>query len=375
MRIALEPREGGGTWTVVAAPLAALAASLVVGGVLLGLLGHSPFEALYVYFVSPLTEGYTRAEILVKLVPLALIGAGLAVSFRANVWNIGAAGQYTMGALIAGALALVAPQGATGLHWLILYLIVGVGGGMAWAAVPAFLRTRFGTNEILVSLMLTYVAALALDWAVRGPLRDPAAFGFPQSRDFPDGFLMPVLMQGTRLHAGVLLAVAVAVGLALMMAYTRRGFSLRVMGTEPRAGRFAGFSENGTVWFALLLSGGLAGLAGAVEVSATVSQLQPDISASYGFTAIIVAFLGRLNPLGALFGALVLALSDIGGENAQIMMQLPRNATALFQGMLLLFLLAADTLTRYRVRLIRPGEAGAPAAAPPRIAASAGEGA
>ncbi|MEL6575587.1 MAG: ABC transporter permease, partial [Pseudomonadota bacterium] len=241
----------------------------------------------------------------------------------------------------------------TGFEWLGIYLVAGIAGGMAWAAIPALLATRARTNEILVSLMLTYVAALLLDWAVRGPLRDPAGFGFPQTADFPEAVLMPVILEGTRLHAGLFIAIAVALGLAVMMHSTLRGFSLKVLGDAPRAGAFAGFSRPAAIWFALLLSGGLAGLAGAIEVSATVQQLQPDISAGYGFTAIIVAFLGRLNPAGALVGALLMAISFIGGENAQIQLQLPRNVTGIFQGMLLFYLLAADTSLRYRLRLRR----------------------
>ncbi|MEO0820741.1 MAG: ABC transporter permease [Pseudomonadota bacterium] len=345
----LEARPAPSAAMTLLSPLAALAATVLAGGVLLGLLGQPPLEALRVYFISPFTDAYSRAELAVKAIPLALIGAGLAVSFRANVWNIGAAGQYTLGAICSGAMALYAPEAAEGGGWLLLYLLAGVLGGMLWGAIPAWLATRFRTNEILVSLMLTYVAALLLDWLVRGPWRDPAGFGFPQSADFGAAFIMPVLVEGTRLHFGLVLAVMVALVLGGVMALSLRGFSLRVIGTAPQAAAFAGFSRSGAVWFAFLLSGGLAGLAGAIEVSATVQQLQPDISASYGFVAIIVAFLGRLNPVGALFGAVVLAVSYIGGENAQIELGLPRNATGLFQGLLLFFLLAADTLIRYRV--------------------------
>jgi simple sugar transport system permease protein len=289
--------------------------------------------------------------VIVKAIPLALIGAGLAVCFRANVWNIGAAGQYTMGAVIGGWFALSAPADVSGI-WLAPYLIAGVLGGMAWAAIPALLRVRFNANEILVSLMLTYVAGYILDWLVRGPFKDSLGFGFPQSEDFQASFIMPVLVEGTRLHLGVVLAVFVAVALWVMMGRTMKGFQVRVIGAAPRAGAFAGFSRDGTIWFVLLLSGGLAGLAGAIEVSATVQQLQPQISAEYGFVAIIVAFLGRLNPLGALFGAVILAVSYIGGENAQIMLKLPKAVTGIFQGMLLFFLLGCDTLIRFRIRLM-----------------------
>lgn len=371
--ITLEPRAAPSRLLLILSPVLAIVLMLAAGSVMLWLMGRAPGAVLYVYFFQPFHEAwlwlvrpeergmwvYTPSEVLVKGIPLALIGAGLAVCFRANVWNIGAAGQYTLGALFSGAVALFAPEG--GLGWLSLpvYLAAGVLGGMAWAAIPALLRTRFNANEILVSLMLTYVATLLLDWLVRGRWKDPASMGFPESRDYAEAFHMPVLLDGTRLHLGGVLTVVIAVALAVMMARTIRGFEIRVIGEAPRAGAFAGFSQSGTIWFVLLLSGGLAGLAGAIEVSATIQQLQPDIAASYGFVAIIVAFLGRLNPVGALFGGLVLGVTFIGGENAQIFLKLPKNVTGVFQGMLLFFLLACDTLTRYRVVRVRQAGQGA----------------
>jgi len=369
--ILLDPRPQPSRALALLSPVIAIVLTLVAGGILMAAMGKDPVEALSIYFFQPFKEFwlwltlppgeaemwlYTPSEVVVKAIPLALIGAGLAVCFRANVWNIGAAGQYTLGAITGGWIALSAPDGASGI-WLVPYLAAGALGGMAWAAIPALLRVRFNANEILVSLMLTYVAAQLLDWLVRGPFKDPAGFGFPESKEFQDGFIMPVLVGGTRLHLGAVLAIVAAVALWLMMTRTMKGFQVRVIGAAPRAGAFAGFSQDRTIWFALLLSGGLAGLAGAVEVSATVQQLQPQISAEYGFVAIIVAFLGRLNPIGALFGALILAVSYIGGENAQIMLKLPKAVTGIFQGMLLFFLLACDTLIHYRIRLAAPGRA------------------
>ena len=370
--IALEPRAAPSRLLLILSPVLAIVLMLAAGSVMLWLMGRAPGQVLYVYFFQPFHEAwlwlirpdertmwvYTPSEVLVKAIPLALIGAGLAVCFRANVWNIGAAGQYTLGALFAGAVALFAPEGGFGWLSLPVYLATGVFGGMVWAAIPALLRTAFRANEILVTLMLTYVASLLLDWLVRGWWKDPAGMGFPESRDYPDVFHMPMLLDGTRLHLGGILTVLIAVALAVMMARTIRGFEIRVIGEAPRAGAFAGFSQAGTIWFVLLLSGGLAGLAGAIEVSATIQQLQPDIAANYGFVAIIVAFLGRLNPIGALFGGLVLGVTFIGGENAQIFLKLPKNVTGVFQGMLLFFLLACDTLTRYRVVRIRRAGAG-----------------
>ncbi len=349
--IALEPRPAPSKLMAALSPLIAIALTLGFGALLFAILGKPPLEALRVYFLSPFDDAYMRAEVLVKAIPLALMGAGLAVCFRANVWNIGAAGQYTLGAIGAGAAALFIPASSP-FAMLITPLLAGMLFGAAWAAIPAALRTRLGVNEILVSLMLTYVAALLLDWLVRGPWRNPRGFGFPQSNAFPDWAQAPILVEGTRLHLGAIVAVVAAIGLGLMMARALRGLRLRVTGSAPRAARFAGFSSAGDVWFVMLLSGALAGLAGAFEAVSTVGRLQPDIGASAGFTAIIVAFLGRLNPAGALLGALVLAVSAIGGENAQILMQLPKNVAGVFQGMLLFFLLACDSLINYRPRWI-----------------------
>ncbi len=348
--IRLEPRAAPSKLMAMLSPLLAILLTLIAGALLFAILGQDPLQALRVYFLSPFDDAYMRAEVLVKAIPLALMGAGLAVCFRANVWNIGAAGQFTLGAIGAGAAALFVPASSP-FAVLAVPLIAGSLCGMAWAAIPAALRTRLGVNEILVSLMLTYVATLLLDWLVRGPWRNPRGFGFPQSNVFPEWAHVPILVEGTRLHLGAVLAVLAAVGLGLMMARTLRGLRLRVTGAAPRAARFAGFSAAGDVWFVLLLSGGLAGLAGALEATSTVGRLQPEMGAQAGFTAIIVAFLGRLNPIGALLGALVLAVSAIGGENAQIMLRLPKNVVGVFQGMLLFFLLACDALIAYRPRL------------------------
>jgi len=366
--IRLVPRPQPSRLWAALSPVFAILAMLLAAALVLAAMGREVAPALYVYFAQPLHEAwlylirpderamwiYTPTEVLVKAIPLALIGAGLTICFRANVWNIGAAGQYTLGAIASGWVALHAAETALWPHlpgwgWLVVYLLAGVLGGMVWAAIPALLRTRFNANEILVSLMLAYVAGYLLDFLVRGPWQDPAGRGFPESPEYQTPFLMPVLVETTRLHLGLILALAAAALLTLMLSRTLRGFRVLVIGAAPRAGAFAGFSQAGTVWFVLLVSGGLAGLAGAVETASTIQQLQPDISAEYGFIAIIAAFLGRLNPLGACLGALVLGITYIGGENAQIFLKLPKNVAGLFQGMLLFFLLAADVLIRYRV--------------------------
>ncbi|MGI9417142.1 MAG: ABC transporter permease [Geminicoccaceae bacterium] len=356
--ITLVPREEpSAAWSYLA-PVFAVLATIIAGFLLFALIGYDPIETLYHFFVSPLTSRYGLAELVVKATPLVLIGVGLSIGFRAGVWNIGAEGQLTLGAIFGGGLAIWLHESES-LLLLPAMLVLGAIGGALWAAIPALLKTRFNVNEILTSLMLTYVATLLLSALVHGPWRDPDGYNFPESRLFPDAGTMPLLLEGTRLHLGALLAVATVAAAWFMMSKTLLGFQVKVVGAAPRAARFAGFSENRMVWFCLLLAGGLAGLAGVGDVAGPIGQLVPEISPGYGFTAIIVAFLGRLHPLGVLFAGLLMALSYLGGENAQIAVGLPTAATGVFQGMLLFFVLAADLFVRYRIVLGGAGKATA----------------
>jgi simple sugar transport system permease protein len=291
---------------------------------------------------------------------LILIAVGLALGFRANVWNIGAEGQLTVGAIAGGGIGLWF-WGADGSWILPLMCLAGLAGGMAYAAIPAFLKTRLDVNEILTSLMLTYVATLFLSMLVYGPWKDPEGFGFPQTRMLSPSALLPVIVEGTRLHIGVVVAFLVAVGAWVVMTRTVIGFELKVVGQAPAAAAYAGFDRNRMIWLCLLTSGGLAGLAGLFEVAGPIGQLIPSLTPGYGFTAIIVAFLGRLHPLGIILSGLLMALSYIGGENAQVEVGLPQAVTGVFQGLLLFFLLATDFLTRYRVRWATRRQEVAPA--------------
>jgi simple sugar transport system permease protein len=350
MRIMLEKRGEHSQAMTVLSPVIAIALTVVVGAVLFALRGLDPLEALYVYFIEPLTEWWSIQALVVKAAPLVLIGVGLAVCYTANVWNIGAEGQLTLGAIAGGAIPVLFPEWQSPLTILAM-LVLGALGGMFYAAIPAVLKNRFGANEILTSLMLVYVALLLLDWLVRGPWRDPQGFNFPKSITFSDWQTLPYVTSS--IHAGVILTLAAVAILAFMIGRTLKGFEIRVAGSAPRAGRFAGFSRERMVLFSFLLAGGLAGLAGVIEIASTVGQLQPQISPGYGFAAIIVAFLGRLNPIGVLFGGLLLALSYIGGEAVQITLGVSDKIAKVFQGILLFFILACDTFILYRIRLER----------------------
>ncbi|PWC86682.1 sugar ABC transporter permease [Azospirillum sp. TSH100] len=347
--IRLEPRGQASKAMVYATPLLAVALTLLSGFVLFMAMGFDPLKALYSFFVAPLTSVRGLGELVVKATPLVLCAVGLAIGFRANVWNIGAEGQLTLGAITGGGLAL-AFYGEGGWWLLPLMVIGGAIGGAVWAAVPAYLRLRFNASEILTSLMLNYVALLLLNYLVHGPYRDPDGFAFPESRLFEADATLPILWAGTRVHLGALFALLAVAGGWLLIARTFIGFQIKVIGLTPAAAGYAGFDQKRIVWLTLLLSGALAGIAGMGEVAGPIGQITASISPGYGYTAIIVAFLGRLHPVGILLAALLMALSFIGGEAAQIAMGLPKAITGVFQGMLLFFLLASDVLIRYRVR-------------------------
>ncbi len=339
------------TWLT---PIMALGLNLVAGTILFYLLGYPPLQSLYAFFISPVSDLYGICELTVKAAPLAIIAIGLAMGFRANVWNIGAEGQLTIGALTGSVLVIYFPT-SDNMLMLPTMLVLGVIGGMAWASIPAFLKTRFNTNEILTSLLLVYVATLLLSTLVHGPWRDPAGYGFPESVLFPDVATLPVLVPGTRLHVGTIFALLIIAAAWVLISRTLIGFQIRVSGIAPPAARYTGISSNRMIWMVLLTAGGLAGLAGIVEVSGLIGQVQPIISPGYGFTAIIVAFLGRLHPIGILFASLVLALSYLGGESVQIKLGLPLGIAGVFQGMLLFFLLSCDLLINYRIEFKRTG--------------------
>jgi len=362
VRIKLEARPEPSRLMGWMSPIIAALATLIVGFALFSGLGKNPFEAFQVFFVKPVETLYGIGELLLKATPLTLCAVGLAAGYRANVWNIGAEGQLTLGAICGGGIALAFPEATSA--WILPAMIVaGALGGMAWAAIPAWLRTRFNANEILVSLMLVYVAGLLLSLLVHGAWRDPEGFNFPQSKMFADVALLANLLPETRLHVGFLIALAVVAAGWVFMSKSLAGFQMRVAGLAPAAANYAGISASRTVWSGMLIGGATAGLAGVCEVAGPIGQLLPSVSPGYGFAAIIVAFVGRLHPLGILLASLLMSLLYLGGESAQMVLALPSAVTGLFQGSLLFFLLGADVLINYRVRFIRaaPVRAAAPA--------------
>ncbi|MES2686306.1 MAG: ABC transporter permease [Pseudomonadota bacterium] len=334
-------------WTL-GSPLLALLITVLIGVCLFVALGKDPVRGLQVFFWEPIKSPYALGELMVKATPLLIIALGLAVCFRSNVWNIGAEGQFVIGAVAAGGVALLADK-TTG-PWIVPAIIAaGVLGGMLWAGITALLRDRFNANEILVSLMLVYVADMVLSYLVFGPWKDPQGYNFPQTKTFEAVTQIPRLMSGSRVSIGLLIALAGAAALWVFLFRTYAGFAQQVGGLAPSAARYAGFSSRKALWVALLTSGGAAGLAGALEVAGPIGQLTPYVPAGYGFAAIIVAFVGRLHPAGMVFSAILMSMFYIGGELAQSRLGLPKSLTGVFQGLLLFSLLACDTLIAYRL--------------------------
>jgi len=356
----LEARPEQSRLMSIGSPILALAITVVIGTILFVLLGKDPVRGLYIFFVEPLKSVYALTELAVKSVPLMLIALGLAVCFRSNVWNIGAEGQYILGAIFASGVAMTADK-STGGWIVVLVLFAAIVGGMLWAAIVALLRDRFNANEILVSLMLVYVAEQLLSYMVYGPWKDPAGYNFPQTITFLKSTQMPKLFTGFRVNAGVIVALLAVGAFWVLLFRTYAGFQLQVGGLAPAAARYAGFSSRKALWTALLLSGGMAGLAGGLEIAGPLGQLTPYVPAGYGFAAIIVAYVGRLHPVGIVFSSILMSMFYIGGELAQSRLGLPKSLTGVFQGLLLFALLACDTLIFYRIRW---QAARAPAAKP-----------
>jgi ABC-type uncharacterized transport system permease subunit len=345
----LEARPQPSKFWGYGSPVLALLLTVVIGVALFAALGKDPVKGLLVFFWEPIKSPYALGELMVKATPLLVIALGLAVCFRSNVWNIGAEGQYVMGAVFASGVALLADKSTGG--WIVLpILLAGVLGGMLWGGITALLRDKCNANEILVSLMLVYVAVQLLGFMVDGPWKDPLGYNFPQTKNFEAITRIPRLFTGSRVSIGLLMALVGALLLWVYLFRTRAGFAQQVGGLAPAAARYAGFSSRKALWVALLVSGGAAGLAGALEVAGPIGQLTLSVPAGYGFAAIIVAFVGRLHPVGMVFSAVLMSMFYIGGELAQSRLGLPKSLTGVFQGLLLFTLLTCDTLIAYRIR-------------------------
>jgi len=349
----LEKRPSDSQTMAYLSPVIAIVLTLISGGLVFLSLGIEPLHALYTFFIAPLSDVYGWTELGIKVAPLLLCAMGLTLCFKARIWNIGAEGQFIMGAL-GGSLAALQFLDAESSWVLVPILLAGAFSGLCWAAIAAFLKTHFKANEILTTIMLNYIALNALLFAVHGPLKDPDGFNFPQSALFSDASLLPLFSDDYRLNISILFGLFALVAMWTLMSRSWIGYQIHVLGEDAAAARYAGFKEKTLTWFALLICGALAGLAGVSEVTGPIGQLIPHVSPGYGYAAIIVVFLGRMQPVGILLASMLLGLTYMGGEMVQIEMSLPKSLTGLFQGMLLFYLLASDLLISHRIVSVKP---------------------
>ncbi len=351
MRIKLEKRAEPSRVMLFATPIVAVILTMIIGAVLFDALGYDGQRTVKEIFFTPVLASYKWLDVAARAAPLIIIALGLSLGNQAKVWNIGAEGQYIVGALC-GAIVAYFTQSVTGSWVIIPMMLAGIVGGAAWAAIPAMLKTKFNVNEVLTSLMLVYVALQVLSYIVTGPLKDPHGQNFPQTAPFTDAQLLPRAI-GNIIPPGLLVALILMLGFWLVVSRSVYGFEVRVVGAAPSAARYAGFNASSTVWSTMLISGGMAGLAGILEATSQLGQLNLGFPSGYGFTAIIVSFLGRLHPVGVFIAGIVLAITYVGGQVAQTVVHVPSASGGVFQALMLFLILAADILVRYKVRLVR----------------------
>jgi len=361
MRIRFEKRLTPSRFMLVATPIASVLLTMLLGAVIFELIGFDGPNAIYQTFITPIVASYKWQDVATKAAPLIIIALGLSLGNQAKIWNIGAEGQYIIGALCGAGIAMAFPN-AQGFWIIPLMIAAGIVGGMVWAAIPAFLKTRFRVSEVLSSLMLVYVALQVLNYLIGGPWKDPNGHNFPQTPPFTPAQQLPHTLPGTPFPPGLAVAVLLTIAFWVVMARSVYGFSVRTVGAAPEAARYGGFDASRTVLSTLMIGGGMAGLAGILEASSQLGQINLGFPSGYGFTAIIVSFLGRLHPIGVFLAGVILAVTYVGGQVAQTVVHVPEATAGIFQATMLFFILASDIFIRHRLRIVR--EAPHPATAP-----------
>jgi simple sugar transport system permease protein len=346
MSLRLEARQRTPAWMNVALPVAAIVAALVLCSGLIALAGAGVFEAYGVMFSAALGDSYAITETLVRATPMIFTGLAVAVAFRAKFWNIGAEGQLLAGAVASCAVGAIPMPGPLA---MLLMALAGAAAGAAVALIPAMLRVKLKVDDVVSSLLLNSIVFYALMALIEGPWKDPLS-GYPISPPIEDTANFPVLIEGTRLHLGVLVALLAAPVVWFVIARTTLGFRIRVTGENPEAARYGGISVQRVLLSAAVLSGALAGLAGVGEVGGVHFQVMSDISPGYGYSGIVIAMLTRLNPLGVVPAAIFLAAVMTGAEAMSRATGVPAFLSDVIQGTALLAMLVALLFTAYRIR-------------------------
>ena len=348
MRITFEKRLERSRLSIIIVPLFSFIMALLFGAVILLAFGVNPLQAYAVMVKGSLGSIYALSETLVKAIPLMLTGLGVSISFRMLFWNIGAEGQLAMGGIAATFVALFLEPYIPSFLVLPAMMLAAVLAGALWGLIPAALKAAIGVNEILTTLMMNYIAILFVEYLYFGPWRDPEGYGFPGTAQFPKSAWLPIFTG--RVHIGILFAVAAAALNWFILNYTKRGYEIRLIGQNPRAARYTGVNISRNIIVVMLLSGGMAGLAGMAEVSGIAHRLYSGLTSGYGYTAIIIAWLASLNPWGILLVAFLMGGLIVGGDQIQIAMQTPAAVAQVLQGAILFFMLGGSIFANYRIR-------------------------
>lgn len=344
-KIRLEKRLNPSRAMNVMVPAGSILAALIVCAVFLSITGRNALEVYTAMLSGALGSKYGLTETVVKAIPLMLCALGISAAFRMQLWNIGGEGQFYMGAFAASWLPLMFPDTSAVMMLPIMFVFGAAAGGL-WGLVPALLRARWNVNEIITTLMLNYVAVLWVDYLVYGPWKDPKGFNFPLSAKFPESALLPTIGD-SRIHLGLLFAAAIACLFWLVFFRSRWGYEIRVIGASEQAARYAGMNIRKNIFLVMMLSGAVCGIAGMSEVSGITGRLQPGISPGYGYTAIIIAWLSKLNPLVIMAVAVLFGALQVGGYFVQTM-GIPASVAGMLQGAILFFVVGGEFLTRYR---------------------------
>ena len=329
-------------------PIAAILVALLISGIILLMAGYNPLIAFKVMWAGAFGDLRTISEVLLKATPLILIGIGLAVAFRCSIWNIGAEGQFYLGAVFSAIIGIFLGD-LPAIILVPLVLVAGMIGGAMWAMLAGYLKVRFGASEIVTTIMLNYIAIIGTGYLVTGPLIEEAG-KFPQTAKIAEAAWLPRFLSPTRLHIGFIIAVVLAVLVYLLIFKTSTGYAIRAVGINPEAARYAGMSVEGNIMLAMAISGGAAGLAGAVEVAGLTYRLYQQISPGYGFTAIAVALLANNNPIGVIFSGILFGALSSGSEVMQMNAKVPSVLVFAIQGIVILSVVAFGAYRMYTDR-------------------------
>lgn len=350
LKLKLEEKPSPSLLMKILAPIVAILMAFAVGAVLIYWAGADPLEGYKSFFYGAFGSIHNISETIVKATPLLVVSLAICVAFRCKVWNIGAEGQLIMGAIIATLIGI----GLTGIPAALLILFIFAAsffGGALWGAIPGLLKAKLGVNEIIVTIMMNWIAIWMLLYLVRGPLMDPAAGGFAVSQYITSSAFLPKLIPGTRIHSGFLIALLCAFLVYIFLFKTPLGYRIRTVGANPGAARYGGMSVAKNIVIAMIISGGLAGLAGAIEICGLHHRLLDGISAGYGYIAIVPALLGKLHPAWVIVTSILFGGIMVGTMAMQrTITVMPFNILYVIMGLVILFVLASEVLIRYRIK-------------------------